>query len=169
MTSFYFLLRLTRIRLWGWARPRPDLVLVQVLVVMLALSTQPALANGNNCLFQSKGMSLNFGNLNPSSNLNVSVPAVAASLNADRAGDCAGGQAMAISGDQGLHAAGTRRLKHATSNDYIAYTLTFPPSQPRPGNNSYVPFVIVGTVQSSAYASARVGNYADSVVIFVNP
>lgn len=140
-----------------------------VLVLVLVLAPPPAAASGNNCLFQAKGLSLSFGSLNPSSNLNVSVPAVAVTLNANRAGDCAPGQTMVISGDQGLHASGTRRLKRTTSNDYIAYTLAFPPNQSGPGNSNYVPFVIMGTVLSSAYASAPAGSYADSVVISVNP
>ncbi|MDQ3059425.1 MAG: spore coat U domain-containing protein [Pseudomonadota bacterium] len=134
----------------------------------------PAHANGNNCVFQARGLSMSFGGLNPASGSDVSVAVAAASLNADKAGDCAPGQRMSIDGDNGLHYNGTRRLKNTAGTDFIAYSLVGLPTSSTgsangPGNNSYITFTFNGMIFGSAYANAPAGSYADTVLISVTP
>ncbi|MDP2257914.1 MAG: spore coat protein U domain-containing protein [Polaromonas sp.] len=128
-------------------------------------ATLPAYANGNICLFQSKGLSLSFGVLNPGSGSDVLVPVSGAST----VGDCAPGQTMTISGDNGLNYNGTRNLKNATG-DLIPYSLAgLPQSRSGPGNDNYVPFTFNGSILWSAYANASAGSYSDTVIISVTP
>jgi spore coat protein U-like protein len=128
-------------------------------------ATLPAYANGNICLFQSKGLSLSFGVLNPGSGSDVLVPVSGAST----VGDCAPGQTMTISGDNGLNYNGTRNLKNATG-DLIPYSLAgLPQSRSGPGNDNYVPFTFNGSIPWSAYANASAGSYSDTVIISVTP
>lgn len=129
----------------------------------------PAYSNGNNCLFQARGLSMSFGTLNPASGSNVTVAVAAASLNADKAGDCAPGQPMIISGDNGTNFNGTRRLKNTAGTDFIDYSLGLPLSSNGPGNNNYMTFTFNGTILGSAYANASAGSYSDTVLISVTP
>lgn len=130
----------------------------------------PAYANGNTCMFQAKGLAMSFGTLDPSSGATVTVPVAAATLNANKAGDCAPGQAMVISGDNGQNFSGSRRMRGGAGTDYIAYTLSLPASIGNgPGNGSYATFTFNGTVVGSAYEGASAGSYADTVLITVTP
>jgi spore coat protein U-like protein len=125
-------------------------------------------ANGNICLFQARGLSMSFGELDPASGATVVRTVAAASLNADRAGDCAPGQTMVISGGNGQNFNGSRRMTNGT--DFIPYSLTLPtPGQSGPGNGNYVAFTFNGIVVGSAYADASPGVYSDTVVISVSP
>lgn len=129
------------------------------------LGVNPAYANGNNCGFQSKGLSLSFGILNPGSGFDVVVPVSGAST----AGDCAPGQTMTITGDSGLNFNGTRNLKSA-AGDLIPYSLAgLPQSRSGLGNGNYVPFTFNGSILWSAYANAPIGSYSDTVIISVTP
>lgn len=138
--------------------------------VALLIAVTPAYAIGNNCVFQAKGLSMSFGVLDPSSSANVTVPVSAATLNADKMGDCAPGQLMALSGDNGLNFSGSRRLKRTGSADYIPYALSgFPTGVSGPGNGVYVTFTFNGTVLGTDYANAPAGTYTDTVIISVTP
>lgn len=120
------------------------------------------------CNFKARGLSLNFGVLNPASGATVSVPLAAATLNADKVGDCT--VPMTISADAGLWSSGGLRLKNTASADYIAYSLApMPQTLAAPGNKLYVSFTFTGTVAGSAYANAPAGNYSDTVMISVTP
>lgn len=122
-------------------------------------------ANGNNCLFQSRGLFMSFGTLDPSSGRDVLV----AVSGANTAGDCAPGQTMTISGDNGLNFNGSRNMRN-TTGDLIAYSLRgVPQSRPGPGNGRYVVFTFDGAVAWSAYANAPSGTYTDTVIISVSP
>lgn len=140
------------------------------LAVLLAagdLGGSPAFANGNTCLFQAKGLALNFGTLNPSSGATVSVPVAAATLNANAVGDCASGKTMVFTADNGLHFSGSRRMTNGT--DFIPYSITLPANQPGPGNGIYIKFTFTGTVASTSYQNASAGNYGDTVTLTVTP
>ena len=129
------------------------------------LTASPAYANGNQCLFQSKGLSMSFGALNPASGSNV----VVAASGATTVGDCAPGQTMTISGDNGVnYSNGTRNLKNG-SGDLIPYSLGLPFTKPGPGNGNYISFPFNGSILWSAYANASAGSYADQVIISVTP
>lgn len=137
-------------------------------MAMLAIAV-PSWGIGNQCLFQARGLSMNFGALDPASNATVVRTVAVATLNADRAGDCAPGQTMVISGGTGQNFSGSRRMTNGT--DFIAYELTgLPtPGQPGPGNGNYVQFTFGGVIVGSAYADASPGAYSDTVVISVSP
>ena len=124
----------------------------------------PAYAKGNKCFFQSKGLSIDLGqNLDPSSNSDVIISLSPVYL----AGDCAPGQTMTISGDNGLNYNGTRNLKG--NGDLIPYSLGLPFNMPGPGNSQYVPFPFNGSILGRAYANASAGSYSDQVIISVTP
>lgn len=135
-----------------------------LLAAALLGTALPAYANGNQCLFQSKGLSMSFGVLNPASGSDVLVPVSGGST----AGNCSAGQ-MTISGDNGLNYNGSRNLKNA-AGDLIAYSLAgLPQNLPRPGKNNYVTFMFNGSILWSAYANASAGSYSDTVIISVTP
>ena len=129
------------------------------------MTASPAYANGNQCLFQSKGLSMSFGALNPASGSDV----VVAVSGATAVGDCAPGQTMTISGDNGVnYSNGTRNLKTG-SGDLIAYSLGVSFTKPGPGNGNYISFPFNGSILWSAYANASSGSYSDRVIISVTP
>lgn len=121
-------------------------------------------------MFQAKGLAISFGALDPSNAVTMTVPVAAATLYANRAGDCANGMNMVISADNGQNFNGSPRMRRSTSNDFIAYSLGLPTAaRPGPGNGTYVPFSFSGTVAGAAYQDAPEGEYADTVVITVSP
>lgn len=125
----------------------------------------PAHAGDKLCQFQTKGLSMSFGALNPSSGSNVLV----AVSGGTTAGDCVAQVTMTISGDNGLNYTGTRNLKNAAGS-FIAYSLIgLPQSSPGPGNTKYVAFTFNGSILWSDYANAPAGTYSDTVIISVSP
>jgi spore coat protein U-like protein len=146
---------------------RPSFLQPIVFMAMLVLAA-PSWGNGNNCLFQARGLSMGFGTLDPASNATVIRSMAVATLNADSAGDCAFGQTMVISGGNGQNFNGSRRMTNGA--DFIAYDLALPTAgRNGPGNGNYVAFTFNGTVVGSAYADASPGLYSDTVVISVSP
>ena len=141
------------------------------LAAAAALLTVPisAFSNGNSCAFQARGLSMSFGLLDPSSGANVTSSASAATLNANRVGDCSAGQTMTVSGGPGQYfAGGSRRLSNGS--DFIRYSLALPTAgMPGPGNGNYIAFTFNGTVLGADYQNASAGSYSDTVVITVTP
>lgn len=137
-------------------------------IALLGLSA--AAHSATTCVFQARGLSLNFGALNPSSAVTVTVPVAAATLNANKVGNCnPTNQTMTIAADNGLWYSGGHRLKNTASADYISYSLTgLPLTVAKPGN-VYLTFTFNGTVAASAYADAPAGSYSDTVMISVTP
>jgi spore coat protein U-like protein len=129
-----------------------------------------ALAAGSTCLFQAKGLAMSFGTLDPSNAVTVTVPIAAATLNANRVGDCPSSRTMIIDADPGLNFLGSRRMRKGATSDYIPYSLTgLPWSQSGPGNSNYMNFTFSGTVAGTAYEGASAGSYSDTVIITVTP
>jgi spore coat protein U-like protein len=129
----------------------------------------PVCALNGICSFQAKGISINFGNLDPSNAVNVAVLSTAATLNADRAGNCT--VAMTITAGNGLHfAGGTRRMAKAGNTDFVNYTfLNVPLAVAGPGNGQFRLFQIRGGILGADYANASAGTYTDTVTVTVNP
>ena len=146
------------------------ILLGSVAVVALMGVTLPAYGGDRVCGFQASGLSMSFGTLNPSSGADVTTAVSAASLNADKAGDCLTSVTMKIDGDNGLNFNGSRRLKNAAGTDFIPYSLAgLPLSSPGPGDRKYQSFTFNGIVLGSAYANAAAGSYSDTVIISVTP
>lgn len=135
----------------------------------LAGQAPSAYAKGNDCSFQASGLSLSFGTLNPASGSNVTVAMTPSTLGASLVGDCAPGQNLLISGDNGLNFNGSRRLQNMAGTDFIAYSLNLPWTARGPGNGAYTNFTFNGTLLWSAYANASAGSYSDTVMISVTP
>lgn len=130
-----------------------------------------AFAAGTNCLFQAKGLAMSFGILDPSNAVTVMVPVAAATLNANKVGDCPSSRTMVITADDGQNFVGSRRMRKGATSDYIPYSLSpvSPNNEPGPGNNNYVTFTFSGTVAGTAYEGASAGSYSDTVIITVSP
>jgi spore coat protein U-like protein len=140
-----------------------------VAAALLLCVAAPVHATGNNCSFQASGLSMGFGRLDPSAATNVTRAVSAATLNANKWGDCAPGQGLTLSADNGLNFNGTRRMKSA-SGGFIAYSLTaLPAAVPGPGNGNYAVFTFNGVVLGIDYANAPAGSYSDTVIISVSP
>jgi spore coat protein U-like protein len=146
----------------SWAR-----IALVALFAAAGLGGSPAFANGSTCLFQARGLALSFGTLNPASAANVTIPVAAATLTADKAGDCATSKTMAFTADSGLHFSGSRRMTNGT--DFIPYSITLPGNQPGPGNNTYATFTFNGTILGTSYENVSAGNYSDTVTLTVTP
>ena len=138
-------------------------LLLSLLAAALVQVSPAALALNGTCQFRAKGISMNFGALDPSSGSNASAVLAFSSLNADEVGDCRD-LTMTIDGD-----GGPRLLTHA-SGASIPYTFVGLPIQASaPGNNRYIPFTFSGLILWNSYANAPAGNYTDTVMISVTP
>ena len=153
----------------------PIQLLSAIFIVLNASVLVPTYAADRVCNFRAKGLSLNFGLLNPSVVQNITRPVTVATTFADFAGDCVGSN-MTIS----VSGSSSRQLVSGTNT--INYTiLGLPISLPQPGNapnnNPSIGFVtwftpvsqLQGNILWSAFADAPAGNYSDSVTILVNP
>jgi spore coat protein U-like protein len=127
----------------------------------------PAFALNGSCSFQAKGLSINFGTLNPSNAVNMAVNVAAATLNANKAGHCTA--TMTISAGNGLHfTAGSRRMTSA-GGDFIPYVFFGLGTVAAPGNANYATFTFQGGILGTDYANASAGVYNDTVTVSVNP
>lgn len=149
--------------------------LIPCCIAIATLCPLPAWS-GQTCSFRApSGLSLNFGDLDPSVQAPVRAWMTSSTL-ANMAGDCAGGTPNMVISINGLS---TRQLVQGTAS--ITYTITgFPIQLPKPGNNapvgSNVGWVtwfagtqIEGQIQWSAFADAPAGLYTDNVTIDVTP
>lgn len=135
-----------------------------LLAAALVQVSPAALAKNGICEFRAKGISMNFGALDPSSGSDASAMLAFSTLNADEVGDCRD-LTMTI----GLETPGPRVLTHA-SGAVIPYTFVgLPIVAPAPGNNRYIPFTFSGLILWNSYANAPAGNYTDTVMISVTP
>lgn len=150
-------------------------VLTAFIFAVNACAVAPVFAADNVCNFRAKGLSLNFGLINPSIVQDISRPIAVATTFANEAGDCTGAGNMTIS----IVGSSSRELVNGTNK--INYTISgFPISLPRPGNAPpgnpgvgyvtwFTPGQLQGTILWSAYADAPAGNYVDNVTLSVNP
>lgn len=149
------------------------------LVFWLAANTlllSPVWAADGSCLFRARGLSLNFGVLDPSITAAVNKPVVATTTFADMAGDCKPTSAtMTIS----IQGSASRQLINGTNTiDYmitgLPITLNRPGNAP-PGNPAngfttwFAPNQIQGVIQWSAFADVPAGDYTDSVTVLITP
>lgn len=141
-----------------------------VLCCAVAATLIAAPAWGANCVFRGGGLALVFGNLDPSSNLEVRKPVTVSTPFANEAGDCnPTSQNMTIEIVGGAY---SRQL--TKGGDSIAYTITgLPVTLARPGNGNWrlwlQPGAVEGIIQWSAYANAPAGFYQDTITLVVTP
>jgi hypothetical protein len=145
-------------------------VLAAILVIagILALFSAPAQAAGGNCFFRTDGtMLLAFGTVDPSSAgpiVRSVTPGAVAEI-----GDCKN-FTMKVTADMGSNSGGSgvRRMRNAAGTSFIPYALALPADQPMPGNGTYVPVGITGTITAPDYENAAAGDHSDTVVVYVD-
>jgi len=143
------------------------LAAITEIAAILLFFSSAAQAAGSNCSFSANGtMTLSFGPLDPSSGATV-VRSITAGAVAE-VGDCKN-FTMTVTADSGLYASGTRRMRNPAGTSYIPYALAMPPDQPMPGNSTFVPVGITGTITGTAYENAMVGDHSDTVIVTVAP
>ena len=128
------------------------------------------------CNFRGKGLSLNFGSIDPSVPQTITSPINPQMAFADEAGDCVKGGSMTIS------IVGSSPLQLVGGVNTINYTVSgFPVVLPKPGNapggrgssNGWVtwfaPNQLRGSILWSDYANAPAGNYVGNITLAVDP
>jgi spore coat protein U-like protein len=139
----------------------------------LAAGTASVPVNGtvlskNVCKFRgSKSVTLAFGNIDPSS-------ASAATASAGLVIRCAGSAALAtyaLTIDDGLHGTGpgARRMKHATLNVFLPYSVSLTPSSGTVVKNVDLDIAVDGSIAPASFQDANVGSYGDTLVVTLNP
>lgn len=116
------------------------------------------------CKFVTATSTLGFGALDPSAATNVNATG---STNYW----CTKGVTTAvIAADDGANFSGARRMKHATSADFIPYSLTLTPSAIAPaGPGTPLVLGLAGTVLGADYTAVAAGAYADTVLLTITP
>jgi len=137
------------------------------IVAVLVFGATSAYANGANCFFRAGGVTLAFGNLDPSTAANVTRPITIGS--GATWGDCQN-RDMTMYADDGQHFSGSRRLANGAATEFIPYTLSALPSLvPSQGNNVFIAFTFNATILGSSYTNASAGLYQDNVILRVEP
>jgi len=132
------------------------------------LSVSASVLSKNTCRFQTTGpTALPFGGIDPGGSSPVTV-------NLTLQYRCNGSDAIAawtVSSDDGLYesGAGQPRMRHASVlTAFLPYTLTFPAAGTVP-RNTITNMSISATLTPADYANARVGAYADTIVLSIQP
>lgn len=132
------------------------------------VSVSAALLSKSNCKFRgSTTAGLAFGNIDPSSN----TPALAGSSLTIRCSGSPATATFALTTDSGLHAVtpGAKRMKHASLNEFLPYTLGLSPSTGTVAKGVDLGISINGGVAPADFQNAAAGSYADTVVVTLNP
>jgi spore coat protein U-like protein len=137
------------------------------------LSVSAVVLSRNVCMFRNvpgnQPHVLAFGDLDPAASGNAS--AIASSVEFV----CRGSSPIAtfsISQNGGLHSTGGpngNRMKHATADEFLPYTLALSPAAGSVPRNQFNTLTITGTVLLANYRAALAGDYSDTVVLTINP
>jgi len=83
---------------------------------------------------------------------------------------CTKASAYTITDPGGLYnSGGSKRMKHATLNEYIPYTFTFTATGTGQGKSTTLSMDLASTVAEADYINASAGSYADSVILSITP
>ena len=133
-----------------------------------ALSVSASVLSKNTCRFQTTGpTALPFGTIDPGTTAPITVGLTLQYR-------CNGSDPVAswnVASDDGLYEAGAGqpRMRHATVlTSFLPYTLTFPAAGTVP-RNTITNMSISATLTPADFANARVGAYADTVVLSITP
>ncbi len=121
-----------------------------------------------NCKFLNLPVTINIGTLDPASGLDVTGSGtVIIRCNAPAGVPFV---TYGITDDDGLWESGPGRprLRHTTLNEFIPYSLNYPPSGTMP-RNSQRDITVSVTVLYNDYKNASVGNYTDTVTLTIMP
>ncbi len=155
--------------------------LIVVIIVMLSflamtnmnaagnnLSVTATVVSKSNCRFKTAASTLAFGTLDPGNPSDKTVTTSATF----RCGGSASTAIFAITHDSGLHETGADapRMRHATvATEYLPYTIGLSPSSGSVPKNTDHTLTISGTVKGVDFRGAYAGNFADTVVISIEP
>lgn len=132
------------------------------------LTVAATVLSKSNCKFTTATSALNFGSIDPAGSTN-------ATANTTVQFRCAGAADPAsfyIGHDSGLYGASpsTLRMRHAiVTSEFLPYSLALSPSSGSVPKKTTQTLTISGTVLAADYQNAYVGNYADSVILTINP
>jgi len=149
---------------------------VMVLGLVLVLGRVAIAADTNNvtvtanvvgtCRFNSATSALAFGALDPSSGAPATATAAPTFW-------CTRNATYSVTDDDGLHevAVDGNRMEHTgTAGNFIAYGFSYNPTTGSGlGRTTPITLNISGTVAFADYQNAMAGDYADTVVISINP
>ena len=122
----------------------------------------------NQCRFLSNNITLDFGNLDPTSG----VPVNASTTVNFRCQGSAPIASYSISDDDGMYETGpnANRMRHTVNAaQYIPYTLNMNPTSGNIPKNVTQTLTINGSISGAAYSTAEIGSYTDLVVISILP
>jgi len=122
----------------------------------------------NECKFNSKTATLNFGNLYPANPIDKTT----STSITFRCGGSAPNATFSITDDDGLYETGpdANRMRHTTvTTEYLLYSLTLNPTSGTVPKNTDQTLTITGTVKGVDYQDALAGSYSDTVVISIAP
>lgn len=133
-----------------------------------ALLVSATVLSKNTCRFQTTGpTALPFGTINPGATAPITVGLTLQYR-------CNGSDPVAawsLASDDGLYetGAGQPRMRHTTVlTSFLPYTLTFPAAGTVP-RNTVTNMSISATLTPADFANARVGAYADTLVLSITP
>jgi hypothetical protein len=132
------------------------------------LTVTATVLSKNVCKFNSATATLNFGTLDPGNPVDVTQSTIV-TLRCNGSAPIA---AFNITNDDGLYETGpsANRMRHATVlTEYLPYTLSLNPVSGTVPKNTNRNLTITGTVTGVNYQSAQAGNYADTVILSLNP
>lgn len=155
---------------------------LKALVLALLVSLQPthsALAadaqllvtasvlDKNLCTFSVLSATLDFGGLDPTSNVDVTSSA-GLSLR------CTGSTAVSmvqLTHDSGLYEVSpvASRLRNVATGNYLPYALNLVPMTAAVPRDTNTPITITGTVRAADYRVAQSGQYSDTISVSVSP
>jgi hypothetical protein len=131
------------------------------------LSVSATVLSRNNCRFTADNATIAFGALDPADGADASASTTIGFR-------CAGRDAVVtylIEADAGLHGGGgNRHLQHTVHGAArIPYALTLSPATGTIAKNTNQTLTVVGLIRGSDYRLALPGDYADTVLLSINP
>lgn len=131
------------------------------------ISIAATVISKSNCKFDNTTATLAFGTLNPAN----SGAATASATIGFKCGGSAPNASFSITHDSGQNETvpNANRMKHATLNEYLSYSVGLSPSSATVPKNSQQTLTVTGTVPAAAYQNAHWGAYTDSVVVTIQP
>jgi hypothetical protein len=131
------------------------------------LSVSATVLSRNNCRFTAANATIAFGALDPADGADASASTTIGFR-------CAGRDSVVtylIEADSGLHGSGEdRHLQHTVHGAArIPYALTITPATGTIAKNVNQTLTLVGLIRGSDYRLALPGDYADTVLLSINP
>lgn len=127
-----------------------------------SLAVSAVILSNNNCAFDTASSTLDFGDLDPATPDDVTKSITINFTCRGKDKDVS----YLIHNNDGLHGS---RLRHATLNEYLPYTLSLSPTSGTTKKNTTLPLTITGKISGADYLDAFAGIYSDTVVLTIEP